>query len=108
MLISIGLTGLTYHRLAGVRHVRFFLEIWVLDCAWVDLKVDLNLGKPLVKKLVKQNSFKICVIKQWNSLPKHVVMVPALNAFKNKLDDYWINHYYLARVGRTGIWLTEL
>ena len=35
---------------------------------------------------IRKHSFPIRVVNPWNSLPKHVVLVPNLNTFQNRLD----------------------
>ena len=36
-------------------------------------------------------SFSQRTINDWNNLPADVVDAPALNAFKNRLDEHWKN-----------------
>ena len=39
-------------------------------------------------------SFSRRVINDWNSLPEDVIESPTLNAFKNRLDEYWKQYMY--------------
>ena len=41
---------------------------------------------------VHRNSFYSRIVTIWNELPKAVVDADSLNAFKNRLDEHWMNH----------------
>ena len=41
---------------------------------------------------VRANSFSNRVANTWNQLQESVVMAPSLNAFKGRLNAYWIRH----------------
>ena len=41
---------------------------------------------------MQSNSFYFRTTKTWNDLPAEVVDAPTLNAFKNRLDRFWMNH----------------
>ena len=51
------------------------------------------------KKIIKQrgklntrlNFFSFRVVNQWNDLPEEVINAKSLNAFKNRLDNFWKN-----------------
>ena len=58
---------------------------------------SLKLIKPQVNKLVRQFSFPIRIVNDWNSLPEHVISAPTLNTFKNRLDKHWSNLKYKTR-----------
>jgi len=45
--------------------------------------------KDSCQKLVRRSSFKCRVSDQWNNLPAYIVSAPSLNAFKNRLDQFW-------------------
>ena len=55
---------------------------------------SLKLCKPLAWYRVRENSFGVRVINDWNGLPDAVVDSPSLNTFKNRLDKYWKAHWY--------------
>ena len=40
-------------------------------------------------KLPRKNSFSQRCVNDWNTLPKFVVEAPTLDAFKNRLDNFW-------------------
>ena len=40
-------------------------------------------------KLPRKNSFSQRTINDWNTLPRHVIEAPSINAFKERLDKYW-------------------
>ena len=48
----------------------------------------LKLEKQRFRLQIRRHFFPIRVVNPWNSLPKHVVLAPALNTFKNRLDRY--------------------
>ena len=43
---------------------------------------------------IRKHSFPIRVVNPWNLLPKHVVLAPTLNTFKNRLNRYWGHFQY--------------
>ena len=55
-------------------------------------------GYKLIKEKVHSkeriNFFKNRVVNIWNSPINEIVAAPSLNAFKNRLDDYWKNYKY--------------
>ena len=51
--------------------------------------LHLKLEKQRFRLQIRRHSFPIKVVNPWNSLPKHVVLAPTLNTFKNRLDRYW-------------------
>ena len=44
------------------------------------------------KTEVRSNFFTRRVAPVWNSLTEDIVSAPSVNAFKNRLDDFWKNH----------------
>jgi len=40
---------------------------------------------------IRKYSFSQRVVAEWNRLPEHIVTVPSVNTFKNKLDKHWID-----------------
>ena len=54
----------------------------------------LKLEKQRFRLQIRRHSFPIKVVNLWSSLPKHVVLVPTLNTFKNRLDRYWGRFQY--------------
>ena len=40
---------------------------------------------------IRKYNFSTRVAKIWNSLPDKIVDAPSMNAFKNRLDNYWRN-----------------
>jgi len=38
-----------------------------------------------------KNAFTVRVVSKWNSLPDDVVNAPSVNAFKSRLDKFWLN-----------------
>ena len=57
----------------------------------------LKLRKPPVHSLIRQHSFAIRVINEWNNLPEHVVSAPTVNTFKNRLDKHWVHKQFCTR-----------
>ena len=55
---------------------------------------SLKIYKPQSRLNIRQNSFPIRVINDWNSLPENIVNAPTLNTFKNRLDKQWVNRQY--------------
>ena len=49
-----------------------------------------KLFKPRAKTNIRLKTFSHRVIDNWNSLPKHVVEAPSLNAFKARLNKHWV------------------
>ena len=47
--------------------------------------------KPTAISKLRQNTFSVRVINDWNSLPTEVVESPSLNSFKNALEKHWKN-----------------
>ena len=43
---------------------------------------------------IRKHSFPIRFVNPCNLLPKHVVLAPTLNTFKNRLDRYWGHFQY--------------
>ena len=39
---------------------------------------------------VRNNFFTERIFEDWNSLPDEVVLAPTINAFKNRLDKFWL------------------
>ncbi len=52
-------------------------------------KWELNVN---TKKNKTKYIFTNSIVDSWNSLPSEVVNAPSLNAFKNRLDKFWMNH----------------
>ena len=46
-------------------------------------------------KLARINSFSQRCVNDWNSLPNFVVEAPSLDAFKNRLDEFWQDLHYV-------------
>ena len=55
---------------------------------------SLKLAKPHAASRVRQNSFAIRIINDWNGLPSAVVSSPSLNVFKSRLDAHWESFWY--------------
>ena len=51
----------------------------------------MKLFKPALNKNLncRKKFFTMRVINHWNELPTHVVNAKTVNAFKNRLDNYW-------------------
>jgi len=58
-----------------------------------------KLKKPPVNRLVRQQSFQIRAINDWNNLPANVVEAPSVNCFKNRLDEHWKSRKFKTRHG---------
>ena len=43
---------------------------------------------------LRASSFSQRIVHDWNSLPESVVSAPTLNAFKSRLDRFWIPEKY--------------
>ena len=56
---------------------------------------DFKLKKPNYKNTSKRRMFSFRVINDWNSLSNDIVNAPSLNCFKNRLDKFWLDKYYL-------------
>ena len=52
---------------------------------------DLKIYKPRCNKYIRQHSFSLRVIEEWNSLPEDVVSSNTVFQFKSKLDKLWID-----------------
>ena len=52
---------------------------------------SLKLFKPRCNTTLRQNSFSMRIIDDWNKLPQHVIDATSVNAFKNALDKHWNN-----------------
>lgn len=55
---------------------------------------NFKLFKPRSYKSVRQNSFSLRVIEDWNSLPEDVVSSKTVFQFKTKLDKLWIDRRF--------------
>ena len=42
------------------------------------------------------NHFSMRVVNDWNALPEEVVCAPSVNCFKNRLDQHWVEHTFVA------------
>ena len=40
---------------------------------------------------LRKNAFTVRVVSKWNSLPADVVNAPSVDAFKSRLDEFWLN-----------------
>ena len=47
--------------------------------------------KPRSQKSIRQNSFSVRIVEDWNSLPEEVVSVKTFLQFKTRLDKMWIH-----------------
>ena len=54
----------------------------------------LKLEKQRFRLQIRRHSFPIRVVNPWNSLPKHIVLAPTVNTFKNRMDRYWGRFQY--------------
>ena len=52
---------------------------------------SMKLFQPALNKILncRKQFFTMRVINHWNELPTHVVNAKTVNAFKNRLDNYW-------------------
>ncbi len=50
---------------------------------------DKKLYQKRYVKEVRKFFFTNRIVKMWNTLPSDVVNAPSVNAFKNRLDDFW-------------------
>ena len=55
---------------------------------------NLKYAKEHAVRLSRRNNLSQKSANDWNSLPEDVVNAPTINVFKNRLDDYWHEHYY--------------
>ena len=53
---------------------------------------SMKLYKERPRLNVRANSFSNRVANTWNQLPESVIMAPALNAFKGRLNAHWKRH----------------
>ena len=53
---------------------------------------EFKLYKLRANHIYRKNYFTFRIINTWNSLPADVVNAPSINAFKNRLDNLWLNH----------------
>ena len=56
---------------------------------------SLKLYKPRFSKSVRQHSFSVRIIEEWNSLPEDVVSTKSVIQFKTKLDKLWMNKRFV-------------
>ena len=47
--------------------------------------------EPQSQKSIRQNSFSVQIVEDWNLLPEKVVSVKTVLQFKTRLDKMWIN-----------------
>ena len=50
--------------------------------------------KPRSQKSLRQNSFSVRIVEDWNSLPEEVVSVKTVLQFKTRLDKMWIHRRF--------------
>ena len=50
--------------------------------------------KPRSQKSIRQNSFSVRIVEDWNSLPEEVVSVKTVLQFKTRLDKMWIHRRF--------------
>ena len=55
---------------------------------------DYKIFKEHAVRLPRRNFLSQKSTKDWNSLSQEVVNAPSINAFKNKLDEYWSEYHY--------------
>ena len=48
-----------------------------------------KLVKTKATKLVRQNTFSVRIVSDWNGLPQNIVGAESTDDFKRKLDEYW-------------------
>ena len=66
---------------------RHFFELAKIN---YDLRGNsLKLHKHNSRLEIRRNFFSNRVVIEWNALPQHVVDAPSVNAFKNRLDEFW-------------------
>ena len=51
-----------------------------------------KLNKPRANSKIRQNTFSVRVINDWNALEEEVVLSPSINSFKNALEKHWKNN----------------
>ncbi len=51
---------------------------------------DYKLFQQRTTKDIRKHFFTNRVVKIWNSFPPDVVNAPSVNAFKNRLDEFWV------------------
>ena len=72
-----------------------------IDCVDKNKMFEMNVGSitrgnnmKLYKKRVntefRKGMFSQRVVNTWNSLPNHVIEAPSINAFKNRLNNFWV------------------
>ena len=55
---------------------------------------SLKLFKTRCRTKLRQNSFTVRVINDWNGLPESIVTAPTLNSFKSRIDRHWKDIQY--------------
>ena len=55
---------------------------------------SLKLFKTRCRTKLRQNSFTVRVINDWNGLPESIVTAPTLNSFKSRIDRHWKDLQY--------------
>ena len=55
---------------------------------------DYKIFKEHAVRLPRRNVLSQKSANDWNSLSEEVVNAPSINVFKNRLDEYWLEHHY--------------
>ena len=70
-------------------------EMFTLNASGVTRGHSLKICKPLASTRVRQNSFAVRSINDWNRLPADVIESPSVDIFKKRLDSYWEPFWYI-------------
>ena len=98
-LPKLELPFLVYRRARGdmIETYKYINSIYDVNYEWITLDSNNTRGhtRKLAKGRCKQENTASASVKNWNSLPDHVVCAPSTNAFKARLDRAWAEKMYL-------------
>ena len=69
-------------------------EMFTLNAGGFTRGHSLKICKPHVSARVRQNSFAVRSINDWNGLPAVIVNSPSVDIFKQRLDSFWESLWY--------------
>jgi ribonuclease P/MRP protein subunit RPP40 len=84
----------TYKLLHGIDDVDYKL-LFELNTESRTRGHSLKLKYKAPKRDIRKFSFSVRAVGDWNSLSEEIVTAPSLNAFKSRLDKYWVDRQYL-------------